>query len=310
MTINYNPNLPPNDSLTPHQIKYKVFDKRCKIEQEAYDALIQGGVPVSAAEDAAYSLAWKEENVSNDKAFQDATTWWCAKNKTVKWGIMTLKLKNHVQKKGKRISTVLKSKYGFDLTDLNAALMGDQAKLKAIGEAAKQGQHVQEFMPLLKEAYQHIIKGTEVYNTGIADILKAGANSAITIDKATAQTMLANQKYGNQRKELAADFATAKQAESLRHSYAIDYVQLKSYIDQYITVVDNDARLLDQTNRPQIKQIEEDKRFDITAAKHLLANGEASNLELLPHKIYVGQETEQRPGITGILNKVKAALGF
>lgn len=84
MTINYNPNLPPNDSLTPHQIKYKVFDKRCKIEQEAYDALIQGGVPVSAAEDAAYSLAWKEENVSNDKAFQDATTWWCAKNKTVK----------------------------------------------------------------------------------------------------------------------------------------------------------------------------------------------------------------------------------
>lgn len=223
---------------------------------------------------------------------------------------MTLKLKNHVQKKGKRISTVLKSKYGFDLTDLNAALMGDQAKLKAIGEAAKQGQHVQEFMPLLKEAYQHIIKGTEVYNTGIADILKAGANSAITIDKATAQTMLANQKYVHQRKELAADFATAKQAESLRHSYAIDYVQLKSYIDQYITVVDNDARLLDQTNRPQIKQIDEDKRFDITAAKHLLANGEASNLELLPHKNYVGQKTEEQTGFIGALNKVKAALGF
>lgn len=84
MTINYNPNLPPNDSLTPLQIKRKAFYERFELEQKCFNAFIQGGVPVSAAEEAADTLAWEEGDPSDKKTFQDATTWWCAKNKPVK----------------------------------------------------------------------------------------------------------------------------------------------------------------------------------------------------------------------------------
>jgi hypothetical protein len=199
---------------------------------------------------------------------------------------MNFKIKNHVTKKAKRISGILQGKYGFGLDLLDKALQGDQNALKSIGEAARQGQQVQELMPLLTEAYIALIKGTEEYNKGVSTILKQGASSAIAIDKAASQALLANQKYGHQRSELAAEFTAAKTSEETRHQYAVNYIQLKAYIDQYLTKVDNDAKLVDQSYRPELKQVDEDKRYQMTAAKHLLQNGETARLDLMPKREY------------------------
>ena len=191
-------------------------------------------------------------------------------------------IKNHVTKKAKRISSVLKGKYGFDLATLDQALQGDQKALKSIGEAARQGGQILELMPLLEEAYSTIIKGTEQYNKSVSNILKQGASSAINIDKSVSQAMLANSKYGHQRSELAAEFAIARNVEKARHQYAVNYIQLKAYIDQHMVGVDNNAKLIEQSNRPEFKQLEEDTRYQTVAAKHLLQYGENEQVELIP----------------------------
>lgn len=226
-------------------------------------------------------------------------------------------IKNHVSKKAKRINGLLKGKFGFSLADVNKALQGDKTALQAIGEAARQGQMAIEMMPLLEEACTTIQKGTEQYNRSVSNILKQGASSAIAIDKSVSQAMLANQKYVHQRKELAGEFAAARTAEKQRHQYAINYVQLKSYLDQYLAKVDGDAKLLEQTNRPLIKQIEEDKRFEVAAAKHLIQTGDNQRLDLLPNREYIPSDSapntprvQASRGVMQSLGRLISALGF
>lgn len=226
-----------------------------------------------------------------------------------------MKIKNHVSRKAKRISNVLKGKFGFDLATVNKALQGDKNALQSIGEAARQGQQVIELMPLLKDACATIEKATEEYNKSVADILKQGANSAINIDKATMQTMLANQKYGHQRSELAAEFAVAKQTETSRHQYAINYIQLKAYIDQYLTKVDNDAKLIDQTNRPELKQFDENTRYETAVSKHLLQHGDNARIDLIPKREYVvrneqGTASTFQERIAKSFSGILSGLGF
>lgn len=226
-------------------------------------------------------------------------------------------IKNHVAPNAKRVSGMLKGKFGLDLSDLDKALQGDKTALKAIGEAGRQGQRVQELMPLLTEAYQHLMKGTEEYNKGVSTILKQGASSAIAIDKAGIQAALANQKYGNQRQESAAELLAGREAEKTRHEYAINYIQLKAYIDTYISKVDGDGRILDQTNRPEMRQIQEDNRFEMSAAKALLSEGENARIDLIPRREYVPSDSsqnsprvEQSRNIMQSLGRIASALGF
>lgn len=226
-------------------------------------------------------------------------------------------IKNHISQKAKRVSSMMKGKFGLNLTDLDNALKGDKQALKAIGEAARQGKQIQELMPLLEDAYLNLIRGTETYNKGVSNILKQGASSAINIDKAVGQASLANVKYNNQRKEIKADYIATGKAEHLRHQYAVNYIQLKSYIDSYMSTVDGDAKLLEQTYRPEIRQIEEDKRYELNAAKHLLQNGSEARLDLLPARDYIPDssapatpKTQQSRGMMESLEKIVQALGF
>lgn len=220
-------------------------------------------------------------------------------------------MKNHVTKRAKRITRVLKGKYGLGIDTLNKALQGDQNALKMIGEAGRQGQLTSELMPMLEEAYTNLIKGTEAYNKGVSNIIKQGASSAIAIDKSVSQAMLANQKYGHQRKELAAEFATSKNIETTRHQYAINYIQLKAYIDQYMMKVDGNAKLLDQSNRPELKQMDEDVRYNSTVAKHLLTHGDNSQIDLIPRREYATvSETNGEGKNTVMTFKQKLSQGF
>jgi hypothetical protein len=224
---------------------------------------------------------------------------------------MKFKTKNHVTPHAKRISGILKGEYGFGLELLDKALQGDKSALQTIGEAARQGQQIQELMPLLTEAYLANIKGTEDYNKGISAILKQGASSAISIDKAVAGASLANTKYIHQRKEGKLDYVIANSTEKERHNYALNYVRLKAYIDQYITKVDNDAKLTDQVNRPEFKQIDEDARYQLNSAKHLLQYGDNAQPELIPYREYATvTEGEKRFSFKEKLGQLASSLGF
>ena len=222
----------------------------------------------------------------------------------------TLKLSNHISPQGKTIQAALKSKFGFSLEELNSALMGDTAQLQKIGEAARQGKITAEVMPLLSEAYSNIINGTTAYNTGIAKLLKQGASSAIAIDKAVAQTALANQKYVHQRKEIKTDYALQRQAETKRHEYALDFVQLKAYIDTHLAGVDRQAQTLQQNNRPQLKQVEENQRYELAATKELLTKGNSARLDLLPQKDYTHSWQPKDFGMMRKIQNLRNALGF
>ncbi|WP_414546603.1 hypothetical protein [Nostoc sp. CCY0012] len=70
-------------------------------------------------------------------------------------------LKNHVAPKARRIGNVLKSKFGVNLADFDAALGGDVASAQKIGELARQGRLSAELAPKLAQAYIEIINGSE-----------------------------------------------------------------------------------------------------------------------------------------------------
>lgn len=222
---------------------------------------------------------------------------------------MKFTLKNHVSPKVPTLNKVLESKFGFSISDLDSALKGDQKKLQSIGEAARQGRITAEFMPLLEQACSDIIEGTTAYNVSTSKLLTKGAKAGVQIDKATAQALLANQKYINDKAELKLDATSQWKAEAIRHQYAIDYIGLKSYIDYYMAGVDQNARLIDQNNRPIIKQVAEDERYETLVAKELLANGEAARVDLINRREYVASRPKES-GFARTIQQIKGALGF
>lgn len=217
-------------------------------------------------------------------------------------------LKNHISAKVPTLNKVLESKFGFSISDLDSALQGDQKRLKQIGEAARQGRIAAEFMPLLEQACSQIIEGTAAYNVGASKILAKSAKAAVQIDKASAQAILANHKYVNENDELKLDAKNQWTAEAARHQYQIDYIGLKSYIDLYMSGVDSNARLLEQNNRPKIRQVAEDERYETLVAKELLANGGNSRVDLINRREYAPSQRES--GFVRTIRQIKCALGF
>ncbi|MBD2249460.1 hypothetical protein [Nostoc sp. FACHB-888] len=142
----------------------------------------------------------------------------------------SLKLKNHVTPKARRINQVLKTKFGVSLDDFTNAMMGDVTSAQKIGELARQGRLSAEFAPKLAEAYHQIINGTTAQNKAISEVLVNAGKSAIEIDKAVMNATLANAQYAHKRSELAAEFVNARNTENQRHNYQMNYTQIKGYM--------------------------------------------------------------------------------
>ncbi|RCJ15499.1 hypothetical protein A6S26_34280 [Nostoc sp. ATCC 43529] len=214
-----------------------------------------------------------------------------------------VKLKNHVAPKGKRLGQALKSKFGVTLADFDAAINGDIQAAQKIRELARQGRLSSEFAPKLAQAYIEIMQGSEAYNKATADILLQAGKSAIAIDKAVSQTMLANSRYIHERRELAAEFVNAKQAEKNRHAYQMNYTEIKGYIDAHLVSVDREISFIEQSNRPELKQIAADEQLQQRQINEALTKGDNSRYDLIPQRNYTG-------GIKAKLLAFKAALGF
>jgi hypothetical protein len=213
-----------------------------------------------------------------------------------------LQLRNHILPKGKLLTQVLGKKFGVSLADFDRAIGGDIAAAQKIGELARQGRLSQELAPKLAQAYIEIINGSEAYNKATADILLQAGKSAIAIDKAGSQVMLGQQKYVHQRQELAQEFVLGKNAENTRHKYQVNYTQIKGYVDAHLVGVDQQTAILEQSNRPEIKQIAADEAYQTKTMNEALSKGENARYDLIPEKNYVG--------IRGKFQEFLGALGF
>ena len=215
----------------------------------------------------------------------------------------TPRLKNHILPKGKLLSQTLDRKFGVTLADFDRAIGGDVAAAQKIGELARQGRLSQELAPKLAQAYLEIINGSEAYNRATADILLQAGKSAIAIDKAGSQVMLGQQKYVHSRQELAQEFVLSKNTENTRHQYQMNYTQIKGYVDAHLTEVDQQTAILEQSNRPEIKQVAANEAYQQRSMNEALNKGETARYDLIPEKNY-------RTGIKGKIQEFLGALGF
>jgi hypothetical protein len=213
------------------------------------------------------------------------------------------KLKNHILPKGKLLSQTLDRKFGVTLADFDRAINGDIQAAQKIGELARQGRLSQELAPKLAQAYLEIINGSEAYNKATADILLQAGKSAIAIDKAGSQVMLGQQKFIHSRQELAQEFVIGKNSENTRHNYQMNFTQIRGYIDAHLVGIDQQTAILEQSNRPEIKQIAANEQYQQKTMNEALNKGENARYDLIPEKDY-------RTGIMGKIASIKAALGF
>jgi hypothetical protein len=215
-------------------------------------------------------------------------------------------LKNHVSDLDtKTLQNVLKDRFGYSLEDFQAVLSGDREKAKEIAEFGKQGRIASKYAPRVAQAILDGIEGTKELNVQTANLLKAAGSANAAIEKAGQSTLLANQKYNNQKAENALDYSLANNQEKVRHDYAMTYIESKYFYDTYFLTIDADAKQLEQTNRPEMKQITEDERYEIAVLDHLLTHGEKSDTDLVVARDY--QESSHKG--SGILGTVKGFLG-
>jgi hypothetical protein len=117
-------------------------------------------------------------------------------------------------------------------------------------------------------------------------------------------TALADRKFVNGRVEQAKQYLTDKSTEVSRHAYTLNYQQVKGYMDAFLVDVDRNDAVLNQTLRPEVKQVQEEKRYKGKLVDEYLTEGNDARVDLISHKEYTGQ------GIKGRLKEFMGALGF
>lgn len=213
-----------------------------------------------------------------------------------------MRIKNHISTRGKTLNNQLVNKFGISLNDFEKACTGDISSIQRIGELSRQARFMSEYAPKLKDAYIEIIQGTTTYNLALADILKAAGSASLQIDKAAASTTLADQKFVHGRVELAKQFLMDKKTENDRHQYQLNISQIKGYMDAFIVDVDRQSAILEQSNRPEAKQVAEDKAYKSKLINEYLGEGDKARPDLIPNRNY--------RGIRGKFEQIKSALGF
>lgn len=213
-----------------------------------------------------------------------------------------IRIKNHITPKGKALNSQLSAKFGISLSDFEAACMGSLSHIQKIGELNKQAAFMKEYAPKLKDAYLQVIEGSTTYNLALADILKAAGSASLQIDKAANSTALADRKYVHQKIEIGRQYIQDKQTENARHAYQLNYQEVKGYMDAFLVDVDRQTAILEQSNRPELKQVEADKTYQGRVINEYLDNGNDARVDLIPQKNYLG--------IKGKFREFMSALGF
>jgi Fe-S cluster assembly ATPase SufC len=83
----------------------------------------------------------------------------------------------------------------------------------------------------------------------------------------------------------------------------MNYTQIRGYIDAHLVGVDQQTAILEQSNRPEIKQVAADEQYQQRTMNEALSKGETARYDLIPEKNY-------RTGIMGKIAEIRSALGF
>jgi hypothetical protein len=73
-------------------------------------------------------------------------------------------------------------------------------------------------------------------------------------------------------------------------------------MDAFLVDVDRQSAVLEQSNRPEIKQVQEDKAYESKVINEYLEEGDRARPDLIPSRNY--------RGIRGKFEQIKSALGF
>jgi hypothetical protein len=106
--------------------------------------------------------------------------------------------------------------------------------------------------------------------------------------------------------ELKEDSKSRLELENGRYKWAIDYGRAKFFADLIIQDVEAKVRIAEQQSRLGLKQIQEDRAYEMKAAQHVLQNGDESNLNLIHKRDY--QAAARSP--LSIMQRFKNALGI
>jgi hypothetical protein len=83
----------------------------------------------------------------------------------------------------------------------------------------------------------------------------------------------------------------------------MNYTQIKGYVDAHLVGVDQQGAILEQSNRPEIKQVVADEQYQQRTMNEALNKGGNARYDLIPEKNY-------RTGIMGKIAEIRSALGF
>lgn len=194
--------------------------------------------------------------------------------------------KNYVQKHGLKLSKSA-SELGVGDDLIKRCIAGDERALRELGDKGNEGTRILTIIPYIRDNAAAFLQGTAEYNKTLADIYKNAGATGTAIDRASAQTAIANLKYGHERSETAIQLANNRTLENQRHHETLDLVKLKAFIDYHLSRVEHLYSQKSQYARPNNAQVTANINYETEKAKYLLTNGSEADLNDLPKKQYL-----------------------
>ncbi|MFN6560066.1 MAG: hypothetical protein RMY28_009680 [Nostoc sp. ChiSLP01] len=195
---------------------------------------------------------------------------------------------------------------GVTVAELQRALTGDHTVLQKLGSMHQEGKMAATLMPAIIQTIKTKINNEQEWNKFLGEFVTDGSKAEVEIQKAKRQASFANVKYWDDMQELSEQSKAQMEIENERHKWAIDYGRAKFLADMIIQDVESKVRLLEQRSRIELKQIQEDRAYELKTTQHLLENGQQSNLSLIHKRDYVAEARSP----VGVIQRFRNVLGI
>ncbi len=197
-----------------------------------------------------------------------------------------MKHKNHVSGKAKTIRKELNRKFGISEGDIVRALKGDEKSAQKLSQMGIDGRRLQKYAPIFADDVKDSIQGTDALNKMWGDIYQQTGKSALAIESDIARTELADIDLVDGRTEKAFKFIQDKQLRTDKHHDNMQALQMEAEIAEIEQLASHEYRMQRLENKLPLKQMQADRDYKEARLDHILQNGDASQLELVPEKRY------------------------
>jgi hypothetical protein len=197
-----------------------------------------------------------------------------------------MKHKNHVSGKAKTIRKELNRKFGISEGDIVRALKGDEKSAQKLSQMGIDGRRLSKYAPMFAEDVRDSIEGTDALNKMWADIYQTAGKSTLNIESDIARTELADDDLIDGRTEKAFKFIQDKQLRADKHRNNMEALQMEAEIAEIEQLANHEFRMQRLENKLPLKQMQADRDYKEARLDHILQNGDASNMKLIPEKRY------------------------